>query len=147
MQVLSQAAFRSYQNKFHEKIMGTPHTVKVEIFSVVPKDDTSGEFDIETFVGDSKRTSKEYLFNALYEEDISTRTREKYGVTNLINGIVYLSPLQVLPVLGTYRIDKNKTIVHFNGAIQVIDKIDYMDELFGSCIAIQIFLKDATRGG
>jgi hypothetical protein len=118
----------------------------MEIFSVV-ETPTDGEFDLDMFVGDSKRDSVEYTFNALYEKDISTRTREKYGITNLVNGIVYLSPLQVAPKLGTYRVDKDKTVIHFNGAIQVIDKIDYLEEMYGSCIAIQIFLKDATKGG
>lgn len=144
--LINESAFKVYQKNFHNKIMSTPHTLTMEIFSVV-ETPTDGEFDLDMFVGDSKRDSVEYTFNALYEKDISTRTREKYGITNLVNGIVYLSPLQVAPKLGTYRVDKDKTVIHFNGAIQVIDKIDYLEEMYGSCIAIQIFLKDATKGG
>lgn len=144
--ILNSQTFKAYQNKFHSKIIQTPHVITLEVFSVEDKIDT-GEFDLDSFVGDSVRTSKKYQFNALYEKDISTRTREKYGITNLVNGIVYLSPIQVSKEFGTYKVDKNKTVVHFNGATQVIDKIDYLDELFNSCIAIQIFLRDDTKGG
>lgn len=144
--ILTPSAFKGYQKNFHSKIMQTPHVITLEVFSVPDKGD-SNEFSLEEFVGDSVRNSVKYVFNALYEKDISARTREKYGITNLVNGIVYLSPLQVISKLGTYRVDKNKSVIHFNGAVQVIDKIDYLEELHNSCIAIQIFLRDATKGG
>lgn len=144
MTLLLQNKFKSYQRIYHKKVMTTPHQVDLEIIETAPKTE---DFSMDSFVGDSERDPIRYTFRALYEKDISMRTREKYGITNEVNGIIYLSAIQVTEVLGDYHIDKNKTVAYFNGKRQVIEKLDYLEELFGSCIGIQIFLKDDVRGG
>ena len=73
------------------------------------------------------------------------RTREKYGLPKEVNGIVYLSPLQLVPVLGTFKLDWNKTKVHFAGHTQVVEKIEYLEPLYDSCVGIQIFVKDDLK--
>ena len=88
-----------------------------------------------------------FEFPALYEKEISNRMRDKYGLSKEVNGIIYLSPKQLEPKLGSYQLDWNKTKVHFNGSTQVIDKIIYLEEMYGSCVGIQIFVKDDVRGG
>ena len=49
----------------------------------------------------------------------------------------------------TTSLDWNKTKVHFEGRTQVIDKIVYLEEFkeYGSCVGIQIFVKDDLKGG
>ena len=89
-----------------------------------------------------------YSFQKLfYEKEIPNRTREKYGLPKEVNGIVYLSPKQLVPKLGDYHLNWNKTKIHFEGHVQVIDKIIYLEELYGSCIGLQIFVKDDLKGG
>ena len=104
---------------------------------------------MDAFVGDSQRESELYEFRALYEKDISDRTREKYGLPKEVNGIVYLSPKQLVPKLGDYHLDWNRTKIHFEGRTQVINKVIYLEEFreYGSCIGVQIFVKDDLRGG
>lgn len=113
------------------------------------KHDPVEGFSMDAFVGDSPRTSTTHEFRALYEKDIPNRTREKYGLSKEVNGIIYLSPKQLVPVYGDYHVNWNRTKVHFEGRTQVVDKVIYLEEFkeYGSCIGIQIFVKDALRGG
>ena len=144
--LISKTKFLQYQGMFYRKLLATPYKIQLEVISVQRKE-MPEEFSIDAFVGDSPRTSKFYEFNALYEKEISNRTREKYGLAKEVNGVIYLSPKQLIPELGDYHIDWNRTKVHFEGRTQVIDRVIYLEELFNSCVGIQIFIKDDLKGG
>lgn len=146
--LVPKAKFLQYQSIFYNKIQATPYKIQLEVIEV-EKPDPAAEFSFEAFVGDSPRTSKTYEFRALYEKDISDRTREKYGLPKEVNGVVYLSPKQLLPKFGDYHLDWNKTKVHFEGRTQVINKVVYLEEFreYGSCVGVQIFVKDDLKGG
>lgn len=146
--LVSKAKFLNYQNLFYQKIQQTPYKIKLEVVSV--KEQTyPEEFSMDAFVGDSPRESKFYEFRCLYEKEISDRTREKYGLPKEVNGVVYLSPKQLKPIFGDFHLDWNKTKIHFEGSVQVINKVVYLEEFkeYGSCVGIQIFIKDSLRGG
>ena len=143
--ILPKTKVLKYQQIFFQKVTGTPYQVQLE--TVSPEEPAEEGFSLDAFVGDSPRTSVFHTFKALYEKDISDRTREKYGLPKEVNGIVYFSPKQLIPVYGDFHLDWNKTKVHFEGRVQVISKIIYLEELYGSCVGIQIFVKDELRGG
>lgn len=144
--LVSRTKFFQYQNIFYKKLLNTPYKIQLEVVTIQKVEPTE-EFSMDAFVGDSPRTSKFYEFRALYEKEIPNRTREKYGLPKEVNGIVYLSPKQLVPKLGDYHLNWNKTKIHFEGHVQVIDKIIYLEELYGSCIGLQIFVKDDLKGG
>ena len=144
--LITKAKFISYRNSFYQKLINTPYKIKLEIITVISVPEPT-EFSMDAFVGDSPRTSSLYEFQALYEKEISSRTREKYGLAKEVNGTVYLSPLQLIPKFGTYKLDWNRTKVHFEGRVQVIDRIILLEELYDSCVGIQLFLKDDLKGG
>lgn len=140
--MITKSRFLHYQGVFYQKLRKTPHTVQLEVFTVATP---SNEFSMDDFVGDAAVTPRTFIVQALYERDIPTRTREKYGLPSEVNGIVYISPLQLVPLVGTFRLDWNKTKVHFQDHVQVIQKIEYLEPLFDSCVGIQLFLKDALK--
>lgn len=145
--IVTHSLFRRYQEVFYQKLLRTPFTIQLE-FITVRKETSSTEFSIKSFVGDSPRDpSKFHTFNALYEREIPLRMREKYGLSKEVNGIVYLSPLQLIPVIGTYKLNWNTTKVHFAERVQVIQKIELLEPLYNSCIGLQLFLKDDLKGG
>lgn len=144
--LVSRTKFFQYQNLFYKKLLKTPYKIQLEVVTIQKVEPTE-EFSMDAFVGDSPRTSEFYEFQALYEKEIPNRTREKYGLPKEVNGIVYLSPKQLVPKLGDYHLNWNKTKIHFEGHVQVIDKIIYLEELYGSCIGLQIFVKDDLKGG
>jgi hypothetical protein len=144
--LVDKARFLSYQNLFYRKLQQTPYKIQLEVVTVQKVEPTE-DFSFDAFVGDSPRESTFYSFQALYEKEIPNRTREKYGLPKEVNGVVYLSPLQLVPKLGDYHLNWNKTKVHFEGRVQVIDKIVYLEELYGSCVGLQIFIKDDLKGG
>lgn len=141
--LLTKGKFQQYRAIFYNKLKQTPYKISLEIVTV--EGPTSEGFSIEEFVGSSPRSSRFYEFQALYEREIPLRTREKYGLPKEVNGIVYLSPLQLVPVLGTFKLDWNKTKVHFAGHTQVVEKIEYLEPLYDSCVGIQIFVKDDLK--
>jgi hypothetical protein len=143
--LLTQTAFKRYQDVFHKKIMNTPFKVTIEITTVTAP--TTEGFSMEKFVGGSPRTPKFYEVNALYEREIPLRTREKYGLPKEVNGVVYFSPIQLKQVIGTFELDWNKTKIHFAGSVQVIQKIELLEPLYNECLGVQVFLKDALKGG
>ena len=144
--LVSRTKFFQYQNIFYKKLLNTPYKIRLEVVTIQKVEPTE-EFSMDAFVGDSPRTSEFYEFQTLYEKEIPNRTREKYGLPKEVNGIVYLSPKQLVPKLGDYHLNWNKTKIHFEGHVQVIDKIIYLEELYGSCIGLQIFVKDDLKGG
>lgn len=144
--LVDKARFLSYQNLFYRKLQQTPYKIQLEVVTVQKVEPTE-DFSFDAFVGDSPRESTFYSFQALYEKEIPNRTREKYGLPKEVNGVVYISPLQLVPKLGDYHLNWNKTKVHFEGRVQVIDKIVYLEELYGSCVGLQIFIKDDLKGG
>lgn len=146
--LVTRTKFHYYQQEFYKKLMRTPYKIQLETVTVQTVEPTE-DFSFEAFVGDSHRTSVFHEFRALYEKEIPNRTREKYGLPKEVNGVVYLSPKQLVPVYGDFHLDWNKTKVHFEGRVQVIDKIIYLEEFreYGSCVGIQIFVKDDLKGG
>lgn len=144
--IIGKSRHNHYRKIFFDKIKSTPYQIELEVSSVVSTPNTD-EFSMESFVGDSTRTSKSYTFRALYEKEISDRTREKYGLPKEVNGIVYLSPLQLVPIFGTFKLNWNTVKVHFEDRVQVINKIVYLEQLYDSCIGVQIFVQDVLKGG
>ena len=146
--LVTKAGFLRYQELFYKKLLQTPYKIQLEVVTIQPRGVTE-EFSMDAFVGDSPRVSKFYEFRALYEKEIPNRTREKYGLPKEVNGVIYLSPKQLIPKFGDYHIDWNRTKVHFEGRVQVIDKIIYLEEFkeYGGCVGIQLFVKDALKGG
>lgn len=148
MMLVPKSRFLMYQNLFYKKILATPYKIQLEIITV-KRLDPEEDFSMDAFVGDSPRTSEFYEFRALYEKEISSRTREKYGLPKEVNGAVYLSPKQLVPKFGDFHLDWNRTKVHFEEHTQVIDRVVYLEEFreYGSCVGIQIFVKDDLKGG
>lgn len=146
--MLPKTKFLQYQNLFYKKLLATPYKIQLEVITI-HKVEPTDEFSMDAFVGDSPRSSKFYEFRALYEKEISNRTRDKYGLPKEVNGVVYLSPKQLVAKFGDYHLDWNRTKVHFEGHTQVIDRVIYLEEFkeYGSCIGVQIFIKDDLRGG
>lgn len=146
--LVTRAKFLQYQNMFYRKISQTPYKVSMEIITV-HETSSPDVFSMDSFVGDSERSSQFYELRALYEKEISNRTREKYGLPKEVNGVIYLSPKQLIPIIGDYHLNWNKTKFHFEGRTQVIDKIIYLEEFkeYNSCVGIQIFVKDDLMGG
>lgn len=143
--IVTHSHFRRYQEVFYRKLLSVPFKIQLEIITV-SKDPTE-DFSITNFVGNNNRYSTFHEFNALYEREIPPRTREKYGIPEEVNGVVYLSPLQLTPIFGTHLISMYKTKVHFAGRVQVIQKIEYLEPLYDSCIGIQLFIQDSLKGG
>lgn len=106
----------------------------------------NNEGSIEDFVGSSDRTFTDHKVHALYNYNIIPYDRDKSGYSNDISGEVFVSPLELQRVIGTFRVDRKKTHVIFTDQEVALKEIEYMEPLFNSCVAIKLIMDDLTRG-
>ena len=141
--LISQATFLRYQQTFATKVKASPYSVILKTIVV-----TTTPGSLEEFTGDSARNiGSTNSIPCLYEKTINPRQREKYGLPDTVDGVLFISPLQLIPLFGSFRLSKNKTIFIFQEREQVIENITYLELLHNSCISVQINLKDSLKGG
>ena len=141
MALLTNARFLRYQDTFYRTVAQCDKTIEIGIESVSP----TGDF-LEGFVGAGTRTITWHTFPALYQTDIDSYSRDRFGLSSTESGLIYLSPKQLIPVFGTYRIDRLATHVRKSDHEFILDKVNYLEPLYESCVAIELTLKDIVRG-
>ena len=140
--IISKSRFLQYQSKFYKTLASTPYSIVLLTIR------TKNQNDFDNFVGDTDRLPPlEHTFNCLYDKIVNNQQRMKYGVSETVNGIISLSPLQLVPVYGTYMINIKTIKVRFEGRRQVIQKIIYDESIYGSCVGVQLAIEDDIRGG
>lgn len=140
--LISNSAFLAYQRKFFDKVKSSPYKVTMIVTEKIPGDDALADF-----VGSSERTSVSYELPCLYEKVVSNTQREAYGLPLDTQGVIYLSPLQLIPILGTFRISRQKVSFIFEGIRHGILMVDYMEQIYNSCIAVKMAIKHLEKGG
>jgi hypothetical protein len=85
-------------------------------------------------------------FNCLFENSAESFTFDNAGLSATFDGIIYLSPEQLIPIYNTFRINKLVTLVRLNGVVFQLESIRYLEELYDDCIAVELKLTDALRG-
>lgn len=137
------ARFNKYQGIFHQHVEGSDMILEVGINAAVAP---SGDF-LTDFTGSNTRTPTVwYPFHALYDTNIDPYTRDRTGLSQTESGAIYLSPLQLIPVFGTFILDRKKTVFRKSGHLFLPESIKYLEPLYGSCIAVEINLKEAIQG-
>ncbi len=140
--ILSLGQFRHFQSEFLRKVIASPYQVVFKEYSVL-----SGTV-METFFGDSDRVIKrELALPCLYEKFVNNREREKVGLPTTVDGVIYFSPLQLVPLFDTFKLNINSFVFEFQGRTQVVENVTYMEEIFNSCIAVRFGIRDNLKGG
>jgi ABC-type proline/glycine betaine transport system ATPase subunit len=143
MGLVTNSRFIKYQNIFFNHVQLSDMIIELGIEELVNA--PSNDF-LTNFTGSNQRSITWYSLPALYETNIENFSREKYGLTEIQSGAIYISPLQLIPLFGTHIIDRNKTLVRKSGHEFILDRVQYLEPLYGSCIAIELMLKDKLRG-
>ena len=139
---LGQQDFLKYQAIFYQYVDAGDLIIELgKNSSTAPGDDF-----LENFQGSNLRNPTDwYRFPTLYNTQIDADLRDKIGISSIQSGTIYLSPLQLIPVFGTFEIDKLITVIKKSGHNFSIDRIEYLEPLYDSCVAIEINLKDAIN--
>lgn len=109
--------------------------------NLFPKDSS-----IEDFVGSKPENSQDFVLNCLYEKNSNEFTEELVGTQKLRTGTIYLSPLQLVPLFGEFKLDPRKVNFILDGSEYLTTKVSAKEELFDSCIAVEFTIKDKLRG-
>ena len=150
MPTLTQSKFLNYQNVFYRNVIASPMIVSIGIQVPTP---SAGNFLADFTKANSPITGYDiptwYDFPTLYNRDLPVHLREKTGYTNDEDDIIYLSPLQVQDVFGSFdylKINEKLIVAKLDGNETMAQLVTHLEPLFGTCIAIEIKLKDFVRG-
>lgn len=141
VQAITPTKFLRYQEAFHKEASSSP--LKCTLI-ITGKTSTDAFSD---FVGDNTRTEEIHDIPILWERSLESINRSKYGIEQGRDSTMFISPKTLERHLGTFRIDARTTKVRFLGRDWIVDKVDFLSPLYNSCIAVEIHLQSATKGG
>jgi hypothetical protein len=139
--ILTPIRLAHYREAFYKVVASSPLQATLLITSV-----GEASSPLASFVGSSARKVDRYRVRALYNKRVEEIERTKYGFTDNITGVLYLSPNSLIPLLGTFRLDPLKTQVEFLTHIDNVASVSYDEDLFESCVAVVLGLRSATTG-
>lgn len=149
MPALTHSKFLNYQSVFYRNVIVSPMIVSLGIQTPVA---STGDFLTDFTKSNSPSLGYPttwYDFPVLYNRDLSMHLRTTVGYTNDEDDIIYLSPIQVEDVFGSFDyLKKNEKLIiaKLEGNETMAQLVTHMEPLFGSCIAIEIKLNDSLRG-
>ena len=132
--------FNNYRQVFYEKVIKSP--VNVELFSVTATTSSS----IKDFLGANTENLTSKIFPCLFEYNKDVAERDKFGLSDTGSASVYLSPLQLIPAYGDYKFDLRNIKIKLLDHLYIVEKIDYLHNIFNSCIAVEFVCKEDIRG-
>jgi hypothetical protein len=138
---LTHTHFLRAREIFYQTVSKSPTSCTLRINEVVYSDDYSD------FIGDSPRKKIDFKVKCLFTRNITPAQRDKYGLSELVTALVYISPKSLEQEFGTWKINRLKTTVIFYEEEFVIEGILYQGEIYDNCVSIVLQLKTADRGG
>jgi hypothetical protein len=135
---LNRHIFNSVAKTFHDRVQVSPNEVTLKIATPL-----KNEFSYTEFVGESKiEYSNVVTVKALYNREISPKTRSKYGLDASASAIIYLSPKDLYEKLGRWHISESEISVNFLGIEYLVYKIFYDGHVpeFSNCISVTMVL-------
>ncbi len=135
--------FNKYKATFHNKVSTSPKVATFVVTTLTGSDADS----LKSFMGSSgTRQSSTKVFNVLFNKQALSYERGKPGIDSQFTGVVYVSPDQLVNAYGTYKVNGYVTRIIIDTEEFIVDNINYLEELYGSCIAVEINLKDLIDG-
>lgn len=131
--------FHKMRNSFAREVAKSPAVCQLQITDVTQ----TTAFD--AFTGDSDREIFTYDIKCLYEREFSKNTREKYGLSEKVTGIVYLAPEALQTATGTETLDKRTLKIMLAGILYGVDTVINKAPFYGTCVAIEIRLTDPVH--
>ena len=143
---LTPTKFLQYQEAFYCECVESPlrATLKVQVV------DNAGVTDndkFDDFVGDSTRTETLTDIPVLWERTLDPINRSKWGIEQGRDTTLYIPPKILEKKLGTFELRTESVRVTFMEREWLVDKIQKLSPIFGSCIALEFHLQSATKGG
>lgn len=141
LQILTRNKFYGYRNIFYRQAEANPITA-----TLIQTTASGGGF--EGFVGDSERTEIRKTIHCLYDLQALTKRRTEFGIQEDTEAVIYISPISLYKLFQFKKFpNTNQYKVIYRDQEYVISFVRYLEEMFGDCIAIQLELKTARRGG
>lgn len=122
----------------------------LDMIKITPR--SSNSFD--SFIGDSEKTRELKKLPYLFDFEAVGSQREKYGIAKDIDAVVYIPQDNFKKAFGINKFEDlgNRNSyrnfkIRFKDEDFIIDAVNYLEELYGMCIAIQLNLKTDKKGG
>lgn len=141
---VSRVKFLMYQREFYRQVEANPLFCNLVISTV-----ETAQSDYDKFIGNSPLTTKTYTVRTLFDFEATGQKREKFGIAEDVDAVIFLSPLSLkkLGITEDIREIKNRVSIVFKGEPFLIDSVLYLEEMYGSYVAMQLNLKTDFKGG
>lgn len=90
-------------------------------------------------------STKSVTIPVLFTKQPDPEERGRPGLGNTFSGVIYVSPLQLIENFGEYKIDAEKYSINLAGHDYVVDWLDWLEEAYDTCVAVEIKLKSKLR--
>lgn len=141
---LSHTTFVQVQAQFHRIVQSSPLCANLVIVESTPE---AGSYD--TLMGNSTRSiTKEVPLKVLFNRNVDDNTRTKFGLSEDVSGVLYVSPIDLIIATGSWKLDGRKLKVQFLEETYLVKRVHYISNVpkFSSCLAVEIRLYDDIHG-
>lgn len=141
--LVTRRRFLALREEFHDQVSVQQQSVLLEWNRV-----SQASNSLDKFRGDSPEFVNRKRIKCLFDLTINAKKREKYGISEDISCVVWLSPIGIKTAFGTQKLpnDYQFTVV-FQNERYVIESARYLEEMYGSYIGVQLNLKTDRKGG
>lgn len=145
MLALPQNKFLAVQQKFYQQVINLPPKISMS-FPTVNSVGTNSY--VEYLRAQGVTAAPVVDIKCLYKRNISVWDRKKYGLAEDIECIVYIPPQEMVTHFGGFQLDYKKAKIVFldykNDDVYYADKVIFKEPHYGSCITVELHLKNAT---
>jgi hypothetical protein len=146
----SKSRFDLAKNKFHESVKRSPICCSVTIESATEN------IGYDAIVGNTPRNKVSKSVQCLYTRNFDSYQRTKYGLSENVSGVIYLSPklfrdaFQLTDLTPEWvKLNGKKVSVELMGETFMCEKVVLSGYIptYKDCVAVEIRLKDDINAG
>lgn len=139
--ILTPTRLVHFREAFYRKVNASPYSATLLLTTV-----EVAATALDAFVRSSPRTVREVVLPALYVKNVSSAERTKYGMSDNVTGMLYLSPNHLIQATGTFRVNQRTTQVKFFAHLENVESVSYDEDLFDTCVAVVLGLRSGVAG-
>lgn len=141
---LTRSKFHVIQQAFFNAVRQSPTCCTINETTV-----SATSLSYSDFVGESDRTTTAYKIRCFFHRIVNNHDRDKFGLSKDVSAIIYTSPNILSSVMGKWMLDDTKIKVTLFDREYLVSAIVYVGhvEEYGSCVTVELRLKDIIHGG
>jgi hypothetical protein len=107
----------------------TKSTNEVTVTFRIPVFSDYGITKVEKFKGNSTVTFSEYVLHCFYKKNFTEKERIKYGIKDNATIFIYVSPIELNSVYGSYEFDSDIVVGKSKMELKLFDRTYFLTQI------------------